>query len=182
MNTLRRLITHVSADTRLALGFRVEPLNSGSRYRLGREIVRLCVTSDAFLALLCYRIRTALREAGVPLIPALLHRASMVIGQVSIGDPVTIEPGIYVPHGSIVVDGFTSIGSDSVLFPFTTIGLLAGDFKGPVIGRGVHVGTGAKLLGPITIGNDVRIGANAVVLCDLPSGVTAVGAPARVLT
>ena len=181
MSTIRRLRIAISADDRIALRFRAEPFDGLSRRRLAREILRLCVSSDAFLALLCYRTRIAMRELRIPIASPLLHRASMVIGQVSIGEPVIIEPGIYLPHGSIVVDGFTTIASDAVLFPFTTIGLVAGEFQGPTIGRGVHVGTGAKVLGPITIGDGARIGANAVVLNDLPPGVTAVGVPARVL-
>ncbi len=181
MSAIRRLRIAISADARIALRFRAEPYDGLSRRRLARETLRLCVSSDAFLALLCYRVRIAMMELRIPVASPVLHRASMMIGQVCIGKPVTIEPGIYVPHGSIVVDGFTTIASDAVLFPFTTIGLVAGEFQGPVIGRDVHVGTGAKILGPVTIGDGVRIGANAVVLTDLPPGVTAVGVPAKVV-
>ena len=180
-SVLGGFVTAVAADTRITLLFRGEEYLGESRRRLAWEALRLCGSSDAFLALLLYRLRVALRSLQVPLLPALLHRGSMVIAQVSIGDPVVLEPGIYLPHGSVVVDGFTSVGSSSVLFPFTTLGLVAGVFQGPTLGRGVHVGTGAKVLGPVVLGAGVRVGANAVVLRDVPDGATAVGIPARVI-
>jgi serine O-acetyltransferase len=60
-----------------------------------------------------------------------------------------------------------------------TIGLRAGNFAGPVLQENVNVGTGAKLIGPVTVGAGATIGANAVVLSDVPAGATVVGAPAR---
>ena len=63
--------------------------------------------------------------------------------------------------------------------PFVTIGLRAGDVTGPTVGENASIGTGAKLIGPVRIGAGARIGANAVVLDDVPPGATVVGAPAR---
>jgi len=60
-----------------------------------------------------------------------------------------------------------------------TIGLRAGNFRGPTIGRDVHIGTGAKVIGPVTIGAGARIGANAVVVDDVAERATVVGIPAR---
>ena len=90
-----------------------------------------------------------------------------------------IHPGIYIPHGQIVIDGMTEIGSGAVFSPWVTIGLRAGVFKGPTLGQNVHIGTGAKIIGPISIGDGVVIGANAVVVKDMPAYVTTVGIPAR---
>jgi serine O-acetyltransferase len=89
---------------------------------------------------------------------------------------------VYVIHGQVVIDGLTEIGSGTSLGPFVTIGLLSGNYQGPVIGRHVSIGTGAKILGPVRIGNNARIGANSVVLQDVPDGATAVGAPARIIS
>ena len=72
----------------------------------------------------------------------------------------------------------------AVLLAVTPLGAYAqnaGNLTGPVIERGVLVGTGAKILGPVRVGAGAQIGANAVVLSDVPSGATAVGAPARAL-
>jgi serine O-acetyltransferase len=60
-----------------------------------------------------------------------------------------------------------------------TVGLRAGNVRGATIGNGVHLGTGTKVIGPVRIGDNARIGANAVVVDDVPADVTAIGAPAR---
>jgi serine O-acetyltransferase len=105
----------------------------------------------------------------------------MMTAQVSIGDPVLVEPGVYLPHGQVVIDGMVEVGAETAISPWVTIGLLTGGYKGPTIGRDVRIGTGAKVLGPVVIGDGARIGANAVVLDDVPAGATAVGVPARVV-
>jgi serine O-acetyltransferase len=149
-----------------------------SRAGLMWQMLRLTLISDAFGAQVAYRLRCRLRALGVPVIPWVLHRASMVWAQVCIGNPVVIEPGLYLPHGQVVVDGIVRVGSDVVLFPWVTVGLVAGTFHGPTIGAGVHVGSGARVLGPITLGAGARVGANAVVLSDVDAGTTVVGMPA----
>jgi serine O-acetyltransferase len=105
----------------------------------------------------------------------------VICGQLCIGPHVVVEPGVYVPHGQVVIDGFTKVGRGAVLRPFVTLGLRDGYPIGPVIGDGTLLGTGAKVIGPITVGSNVQIGANAVVLSDVPDGATAVGVPAQVI-
>jgi serine O-acetyltransferase len=68
-----------------------------------------------------------------------------------------------------------------VISPFVTIGLRAGDVQGPKVGQQVSIGTGAKLIGPITIGPRARVGAGAVVVDDVPAEATVVGVPGRVI-
>jgi serine O-acetyltransferase len=81
----------------------------------------------------------------------------------------------------IVVSGDAVLGDDVILRNGVTIGLRHKDFRGsPRIGHRCDIGAGAKLLGPITIGDDVAIGANAVVITDVPSNSIAVGVPAKV--
>jgi serine O-acetyltransferase len=104
----------------------------------------------------------------------------MVLGQVTIGDPVVVEPGLYLLHGQVVIDGGTRIGTGVRIAPFVTIGLRAGSLEGPTIGNNVTIGTGAKIIGGVRIGNGATIGANAVVVSDVPAGATAMGVPARV--
>ena len=65
-----------------------------------------------------------------------------------------------------------------MIAPFVTIGLRAGDLAGPTIERDVSIGTGAKIIGPVRIGDGARIGANAVVVDDVPAGATVAGVPA----
>ena len=64
--------------------------------------------------------------------------------------------------------------------PFVTIGLVAGELQGPTIDRHAYIGTGSRILGPVVIGRNAKIGANSVVLIDVPNDATAVGSPARV--
>jgi serine O-acetyltransferase len=84
--------------------------------------------------------------------------------------------------GGIVISGDAVFGDDCVIRNGVTVGLRNRGLRGsPRIGDRVDIGAGAKLLGPIYIGNDTAIGANAVVLCDVPSNSIAVGIPARIL-
>jgi serine O-acetyltransferase len=142
------------------------------------QILRLMWSSDAFLAQAFYRAKARLQALGVPMVPRICHRLAIVLGQVTIGDPVVIQPGLYLLHGQVVIDGLTEIGSRARIAPFVTIGLRNGDIVGPKIGADIEIGTGAKVLGHIAIGDDVSIGANAVVISDVGSGETVVGMPA----
>ncbi len=133
-----------------------------------------------------YRLRRRLLRLGVPLLPYLCDLLSTAVWHVSIGRRVEIGPGLLVPHGHVVIDGTVRIGRDCSINPWVTIGLSGSrrwgyDSRGPVLGDRVYVGTGAKVLGPVTVGDDVRIGANAVVIDDVSAGATVVGAPARVV-
>jgi serine O-acetyltransferase len=152
-----------------------------TRLELLYTILRLAWTTDAFLGLAIYRVRTRLLAYQVPVLPEILHRLSMLWCQLSIGRYTVIEPGVYFPHGQVVIDGLVEIGSGTVITPWVTIGL-RGSVSGPKIGRGVFIGTGAKILGDVRVGVGARIGANAVVIHDVPEGATALGAPARPLT
>lgn len=93
-----------------------------------------------------------------------------------VGRRLRIEHG-----GGIVISGDAVLGDDVILRHGVTIGLKRTGLRGaPRIGHRVDIGAGAKLLGPITIGDDAVIGANAVVLCDVPPGALAAGVPARI--
>lgn len=174
-----RFLRAVLADAKVTMAYRGEGRELTSRPDAVLQILRLAWVSDAFLAQICYRAKARLQALGVPILPRVCHRLAMMTAQVCIGDPVVVEPGLYLPHGQVVVDGFVRIGSGIVLFPWVTIGLVAGNFQGPTLQSDVHVGTGAKVVGPITIGAGVRIGANAVVIRDVASGTTVVGVPAH---
>ena len=168
------------ADAEVTMAYRSEGREIRSRVDAAAQIIRLVWVSDAFFAQICYRAKARLQALRVPVLPRVFHRLAMMSAQVCIGDPVVMEPGVYLPHGQVVVDGFVRIGSGAVISPWVTIGLVAGNFQGPTLEPDVHLGTGAKVVGPITIGSVARIGANAVVVHDVPAGSTMVGVPARV--
>jgi serine O-acetyltransferase len=174
-----RLREALVADAIVTARYRGERHEFRSRLDTAAQILRLAWSSDAFLAQSLYRIKARLQALGVPILPRLAHRLAMSIAQISIGDPVIVSPGVYIVHGQVVVDGLAEIGPGVIIAPFVTIGLRAGDVRGASIERDVSIGTGAKLIGPVRIGVGAQIGANAVVVDDVPAGVTVIGVPAR---
>jgi serine acetyltransferase len=101
--------------------------------------------------------------------------------------PYTVELGrrVIIEHcGAIVIHGYSKIGDDCILRQGVTLGMrsLERSKEAPELGARVDVGAGAKILGRVRIGSGVHIGANAVVLQDLPPGVTAAGIPARIIS
>ena len=168
------------ADARITAHFRGERHEFSSGADAARQMLRLALVSDAYLAQALYRLKASLQRRGVPLLPRIAHRLAMLFGQVAIGDPVVVAPGVYLIHGQVVIDGVIEIHEGVVIAPFVTIGLRAGDVRGATIEQGVNIGTGAKVIGPVRIGAGATVGANAVVLDDVPAGATVVGAPARV--
>lgn len=173
------LVEALAADARVTALYRGERHEFRGRLDLALQILRLAWVSDAFLAQALYRAKARLQALGVPILPRLAHRLAMAIAQVSIGDPVVVHPGVYIVHGQVVADGLVEIHPGAMIFPWVTIGLRAGDVRGATIERDVSIGTGAKVIGGVRIGAGARVGANAVVVDDVPPGVTVVGAPAR---
>jgi serine O-acetyltransferase len=168
------------ADARVTAGMRGERKEFRSRRDAAVQIARLAWVSDAFLAQALYRAKARMQALGVPLLPRVAHRLAMALAQVSIGDPVVVQPGIYILHGQVVIDGTVEIGSGTTIAPWVTIGLRAGDYQGATIERNVSIGTGAKVIGAVRIGEGATVAANAVVVDDVPAGATVVGVPARV--
>ncbi|MBI2895795.1 MAG: serine acetyltransferase [Deltaproteobacteria bacterium] len=102
---------------------------------------------------------------------------------ISVPASARIGPGFYIGHfGAIIVHPDTVMGEGCSIGQGVTIGTAGrGKDRTPVIGNRVYLGAGSKVLGGINLGDDVAVGANAVVTRDLPSGVTAVGVPAKIV-
>ena len=169
----------VVADARIAAAFRSERHDFESTLDTVLQVLRLMLVTDAFLGQVAYRLKVALVRRRIPVLPSIAQRVAMVSAQISIGDLVVVAPGVFMPHGQVVVEGVSDIAGGAVLFPWITIGLLGPGVKGPTIGPLATIGTGARVLGPVTVGARARVGANAVVVDDVPDGVTVVGMPAR---
>jgi serine O-acetyltransferase len=131
-------------------------------------------------ALLAHRVAHALREAGVPLLPRAIAYLSRAVTGVEIHPAARIGPEFFIDHGSGVVIGETAeIGRRVTLYQGVTLGG-TGFQRGkrhPTLGENVTVGSGAKLLGPIAVGAGAKIGANTVVVEDVPPNSTVVGNP-----
>jgi serine O-acetyltransferase len=112
---------------------------------------------------------------------SLRHKVWSALTASDIHRMASIQADLDLPHPTgIVIHQDAVIGPRCVLMQQVTIGILASGVA-PVVGSDVYVGAGAKVLGGIRIGDRVRIGANAVVLRDVPNDCTAVGIPARII-
>jgi len=131
-------------------------------------------------ALLAHRVAHALREAGVPLAPRAIAYLSRAITGVEIHPAAKIGSEFFIDHGSGVVIGETAeIGCCVTLYQGVTLGgtgFQPGK-RHPTLGDNVTVGSGAKLLGPIAVADGAKIGANTVVVEDVPPCATVVGNP-----
>jgi len=133
-------------------------------------------------ALLVHRIAHYCWERGWRLMARLLSQTGRALTGIEIHPGATIGRRFFIDHGMGVVIGETAeIGDDVMLYHGVTLGgtALHHGKRHPTLEDGVIVGAGAKVLGAITIGKDARIGSNAVVVKDVPAGVTMVGIPAR---
>ena len=138
-----------------------------------------------FHAITVHRFNHWLWKLGVPFLPRLLSQVVRFLTGLEIHPGATIGKGFFVDHGAGLVIGETTIvGDNCVLFHNVTLGG-TGKHKGkrhPTLGNNVLVGTGAILLGPITVGDNVKIGANSFVFMkDVPSNCTVAGVPARIV-
>ena len=130
-----------------------------------------------------YSIRPRLLRMPFSFLYKLLKPVSEILTGIELPCEATIGRRFRIDHfGGIIISGDAVFGDDCVLRNGVTVGLRSTGQRGsPVIGNRVDIGAGAKLLGPIRIGDDVAIGANAVVITDVPSNSIAVGVPARIV-
>ena len=137
-----------------------------------------------FHAMLFHRLAHWLWGVGLNWLARLTSHGSRWLTGIEIHPGATIRRRFFIDHGMGVVIGETAeIGDDCTLYHGVTLGGTSWN-KGkrhPTLGKGVVVGAGAKILGPITVGDGARIGSNAVVVKDVPPGATANGIPARII-
>ncbi len=146
----------------------------------GLSPVEILATWPGIHALLAYRVAHALQLAGVPLAPRLISMLTRALTGIEIHPAARIGKGLFIDHGAGVVIGETAdIGSDVTLYQGVTLGGtgFARGKRHPTVQDNVTIGSGAKLLGPITIGHGAKIGANSVVITDVPPNSTVVGNP-----
>ena len=131
-----------------------------------------------------YTIKSALIRKPVSLLYKTLYKLIQVITGIELPCEVRVGKNFRIDHfGGIIISGFASFGDNCVIRDGVTVGLRrVDDPVAPQIGNNVDIGTGAKVLGGITIGDNVVIGANAVVLEDVPPNSIAVGVPAKIKT
>ncbi len=134
-----------------------------------------------FHAILVHRMIHPLYKLGIPFIPRLISQISRILTGVEIHPGATIGKGFFIDHGAGIVIGETAeIGDNCVMFHNVTLGG-TGHHQGkrhPTIGNNVLIGTGAIILGPVNVGDNVKIGANTFLyMVDIPDNCTVVGTP-----
>ncbi|HEX4838187.1 MAG TPA: serine O-acetyltransferase EpsC [Solirubrobacteraceae bacterium] len=142
--------------------------------------VEIAATWPGIQALLAHRVAHALHASGIPLLPRSIALASRTLTGIEIHPAARVGQGLFIDHGSGVVIGETAeIGDDVTLYQGVTLGGtgFATGKRHPTVQDNVTIGSGAKLLGPITIGHGAKIGANSVVITDVPPNSTVVGNP-----
>jgi serine O-acetyltransferase len=146
----------------------------------GAAPAEILATWPGIHALLAYRAAHALAAEGVPLLPRSLSMLTRALTGIEIHPAARIGQGLFIDHGAGVVIGETAeIGDDVTLYQGVTLGGtgFAIGKRHPTVQDNVTIGSGAKLLGPITIGHGAKIGANSVVITDVPPNSTVVGNP-----
>ncbi len=131
-------------------------------------------------ALLAHRVAHKLRGVGVPVLPRVIAGLARSVTGIEIHPAARIGDGFFIDHGMGVVIGETAeIGNDVTLYQGVTLGGtgFATGKRHPTVQDNVTIGSGAKLLGPITVGHGAKIGANSVVIHDVPPNSTVVGNP-----
>lgn len=149
-----------------------------------RNTLVVAISYPGVHALWLYRIAHALWVSPLPLkLPArLLSQFARFLTGVEIHPGAVIGRRFFIDHGMGVVIGETAeIGEDVLMFHGSTLGgtSMSKGKRHPTVGNRVLIGAGAKVLGPITLGDDVKVGANAVVVHDVPAGYVAVGVAAK---
>jgi serine O-acetyltransferase len=148
-----------------------------------RSRLEVVLCYPGFQALLYYRLAHFLWERGWRLAGRFVSHVGRILTGIEIHPAAKIGRRLFIDHGMGVVIGETAeIGDDCTLYQDVTLGgtsLERGQKRHPTLGNDVIVSAGAQVLGPFRVGNGARIGAQAVVLKEVPDGATMVGIPAR---
>jgi serine O-acetyltransferase len=136
--------------------------------------------TDGTAAMVLYRLMQWSTRRGLTPLAFLFNKLNTVFSNCIIGCGASFGPRLVLIHATgVVINSTVRGGSDILIEHQVTIG--AERRRAPVLGNGVFIGAGAKVIGSVRIGDDVRIGANAVVVDDVPAHCTVVGVPARIV-
>jgi serine O-acetyltransferase len=139
-----------------------------------------------FLPLVLLRIAQEMESVHIPICPQVFSYLNLILFGIEVAPKCAIGPGLFLPHTVGTVIGAWSIGRNVTIFQNVTLGAKTADMgwnieKRPSVGDGVTLGAGCKILGSVHLGAGSVVGANAVVLRDVPENVTVVGIPATIV-
>lgn len=148
------------------------------------NLLEILLTYSGLHAILAYRLANKLHKWKLPFVPRFISFIARFLTGIEIHPAATIGKRFFIDHGMGVVIGATTIiGDDCLVYQGVTLGGTGKETgkRHPTLGDKVVVGSGAKVLGNINIGNNVRIGAGSVVITDVPDNCTVVGIPGRIV-
>ena len=149
-----------------------------------RNLLEVVLLYPGFHALLFYRIAHFFQKVHWKFVARMISQLARWLTGIEIHPGATIGKRLFIDHGmGIVIGETTTIGDNCTIYHGVTLGGTGKDKykRHPDLGSNVSVGCGAKILGPIKIGNNVKIGANAVVLKEVPDNSTVVGIPGNIV-
>src|SRR3954467_13002416 len=172
LGTVRRIAGEVRRDVRAA--YERDPAATNV------STTEILASWPGVHALLSHRVAHALDAGGVPVAPRLLSYFARSLTGIEIHPAAKISDGLFIDHGMGVVIGETAqVGENVTMYQGVTLGGtgFATGKRHPTVQDNVTIGSGAKLLGPITVGHGAKVGANSVVIHDVPAHSTVVGNP-----
>ncbi len=172
LGTLRRVIGEIGCDVTAARERDPAARSAGT--------LEILTSWGGVQAILAHRVAHAMHEAEVPILPMMVSYASRAVTGVEIHPAAKIGRDFFIDHGAGVVIGETAeIGERVTLYQGVTLGGtgFARGKRHPTVEDNVTIGSGAKLLGPITVGHGAKVGANTVVIENVPPDSTVVGNP-----
>ena len=176
----------IDLNLQYILDFFISDVNAAfNKDPAARSIIEVLTSYPGIKAILIHRIAHFFWKLGMPFVPRYLSEIARQMTGIEIHPGAQIGKDFFIDHGSGVVIGETSeIGDNVTLFQGVVLGGVATDpvKRHPTLGNNIVVGTGAKLLGPIKIGDNVRIGANSVIVQDVPPNSVVIGVPGRVVS
>lgn len=149
-----------------------------------KSVVEIVLCYPGLHAILLHRVAHKMYRAGVPLLPRLVSQFARWMTGIEIHPGAKIGRRFFIDHGmGVVIGETTEIGDDVLLYQGVTLGGTGKECgkRHPTLGNGVVVGTGAKVLGNIVIGDNARIGAGSVVIHPVPPDSTVVGIPGKIV-
>lgn len=160
-----------------------EDLKTKSAWYYGKSdagrILRMLIT-DGTSAMILYRLAQFLKNIQLPTFGLIVAKINQLFNHLVIGRNAHFGPGFVLVHTfGIVINSEVRAGRNVIIEHCVTIGAEKG--KSPVLGDNIFIGAGAKIIGGIRVGSNVKIGANAVVVKDVPDNVTVAGVPAEIV-
>jgi serine O-acetyltransferase len=170
------LLSQMRADLDAIVLMEEMPLTAKSRLKIAFAL-------DAWLLLSSFRLRQWLLAHRVPVVNRIIRAVELALFGAEISLQATLGTGVYIVHShGVVIGGNTVLGDRVKLLGGNTFGNSQGvGMDYPTVGSDVLIGAGARILGAQSIGDRARVGANAVVLSDVPADSVAVGIPARIV-